>query len=648
MDAIFDQFEGHSDKNYNWGGGVPGPQGPMGPQGPRGEQGPQGPAGPQGPIGSDGPQGPKGDRGPAGGPQGPKGDTGPQGPQGEPGPTGPQGPIGETGPAGPQGERGEAGPIGPQGPKGDTGPQGPQGPKGDTGSQGTQGPKGDTGPQGPKGDMDLSQITVGGRNLLLDTGRSFTGVGDNSVNGNFNAQGGVYYLAGGKKVSDLYKQYGPSGYLTLSFDWVASGSTITGGFVPLWNNIPWAGLGETGAIKPSITNTSGHYEVTVPLNYSGYSTGTATGIKFRQDNLQGNITISNVKLEAGNVATDWSPAPEDAPSNDTQLVHKTGSETISGDKTFTGTLVANSPIKAKLSIDMLPQKDLNSATSTGQYKIDTTYSNAPSQMPNGAFIDVLNFDDNLIYQVLVARDISDASHKSTMWVRIKLGGSWGNWQSISKDDNVVHKTETETIPGDKTFTSPINGNLSGNATTATKWQTARTLALTGDVTGSVSVDGSNNVSIATTVVKLEWKLVATAHFESSFIESGAKGTIKYFQQGNLVLVDYTNAPMRLLKEVPIDSAPMNVTIILDSGEIPAQISGAGWQPLPAETNQFTAGVLAQRVSNDTQGRPTIRPRALVTPIPIGKSISIGNEQYLTNSPVSDAPVVETLYPNESQ
>ncbi len=38
-----------------------------------------------------------------------------------------------------------------------------------------------------------------------------------------------------------------------------------------------------------------------------------------------------------------------------------------------------------------------------------------------------------------------------------------------------------------------------NAETATKLQTARTIALTGDVTGSVSFDGSANVSINTTV-----------------------------------------------------------------------------------------------------------------------------------------------------
>lgn len=75
----------------------------------------------------------------------------------------------------------------------------------------------------------------------------------------------------------------------------------------------------------------------------------------------------------------------------------------------------------------------------------------------------------------------------------------------SNDSQLVHKTGTETIAGDKTFTSPINGRLSGNAETATKWQTARTLALTGDVTGSVAVDGSGNVSMATTGANLVHK-----------------------------------------------------------------------------------------------------------------------------------------------
>ena len=46
----------------------------------------------------------------------------------------------------------------------------------------------------------------------------------------------------------------------------------------------------------------------------------------------------------------------------------------------------------------------------------------------------------------------------------------------------------------------VIASLSGNATTATTWETGRTFTLTGDVTGSVTgVDGSGNVSITTTV-----------------------------------------------------------------------------------------------------------------------------------------------------
>lgn len=50
------------------------------------------------------------------------------------------------------------------------------------------------------------------------------------------------------------------------------------------------------------------------------------------------------------------------------------------------------------------------------------------------------------------------------------------------------------------YTSTIlgYGNISGNADTATKLKTARTISLTGSVTGSGSFDGSGNLSIATT------------------------------------------------------------------------------------------------------------------------------------------------------
>ena len=95
-------------------------------------------------------------------------------------------------------------------------------------------------------------------------------------------------------------------------------------------------------------------------------------------------------------------------------------------------------------------------------------------------------------------------------LKLEIGNIATDWTPAPEDAPIndaqlVHKTGTETIAGDKTFTSPINGQLSGNAATATKWQTARTLALTGDVTGSVDIDGSGNVSIATTGANLVHK-----------------------------------------------------------------------------------------------------------------------------------------------
>ena len=344
-----------------------------------------------------------------------------------------------------------------KGEKGDAGPQGPQGIKG---PQGPQGPTGPVGPQGPKGDMDLSQITVGGRNLLLNTGKSFTGVGNNSDNGDFSAQGGQYYLAGGKKVADLYNQYGSSGYLTLSFDWVASGDTISGGFNPQWNGTPWVNsMGGIQAIKPSVNNKSGHYTVSIPLSLDSYSDGTATSIMFRQDGLQGTITIKNMKLEVGNIATDWTPAPEDVPSNDSQLVHKTGTETIAGDKTFTGNVTfsgTSNIVSATAREQIFDGYDLNGYADTYKYVINGAKNlvNYPSSASTWATLDVDKINQNTSTQTL-----TDTNNK--VFIR-NLGGdpaTWSSWIELANDANVVHKTGNETIAGDKTLT--------GNTTLAT-------------------------------------------------------------------------------------------------------------------------------------------------------------------------------------
>lgn len=56
------------------------------------------------------------------------------------------------------------------------------------------------------------------------------------------------------------------------------------------------------------------------------------------------------------------------------------------------------------------------------------------------------------------------------------------------------------VTGAATFDSTISGNLSGNATTASTLQTARTISLGGDCSGSVSFNGGSNVTLTATVL----------------------------------------------------------------------------------------------------------------------------------------------------
>lgn len=396
----------------------------------------------------------------------------------------------------------------------------------------------------------LNNISVGGRNLLLDTGRSFTGIGNNSTNGNFDAQGGRYYLAGGKKVSDLYNQYGSSQYLTLSFDWVASGSALSGSFNPQWVGRPYGGLSNVGPIKPSSTNTSGHYKSTVQLS-GGYATGTATSVQFRQDNLQGNVTIKNMKLEIGNVPTDWTPAPEELMNKSNQLPAEardfnylaTHMQTYQG-TWWTGTEeILNGPTSGWTwaTLEVIPgNADTTGTIRTMRYGIGDVYSANVNGGTLGAWIPLnqgsrpaafTNFSDvannmkkyqgtwtatsnilngpvtinfGAIIHVIHSWDdaglIVLSDHKSRTWVGLVSTGAISGWTLISDDTNIVHKTDNETIAGDKMFTG--NVTIPKNKVTVNTAYGTFTLTKTLDIVhiqSHVSKDIPDNINVPNVV-----------------------------------------------------------------------------------------------------------------------------------------------------
>ena len=234
--------------------------------------------------------------------------------------------------------------------KGDKGDTGPQGLQGIQGPMGPQGPKGDTGPQGPKGDMNLSQITVGGRNLLVGT-KNLYGEGWKFFGGDFSQSD----FQGLTSLSTNKAFYGPKYNNSVLEKQGKIVSTNTQYVLSAWVNNTGSSPVDVCFFSTGGSNTlpeaipSDYVVATLPAN-SGWvrivskpfkftkTTGLVYTIRFENaSDVQGGVfKQAGLKLEIGNVATDWTPAPEDVPSNDAQLAHKTGNEVFAGDKTFTG------------------------------------------------------------------------------------------------------------------------------------------------------------------------------------------------------------------------------------------------------------------------------------------------------------------------
>lgn len=79
------------------------------------------------------------------------------------------------------------------------------------------------------------------------------------------------------------------------------------------------------------------------------------------------------------------------------------------------------------------------------------------------------------------------------------GGTASEIIPIGGNGSFVDLSSNQTIDGTKTFLDTIGGSIDGNAATATKLATARTIAISGDADGSASFDGSANIDIAVTL-----------------------------------------------------------------------------------------------------------------------------------------------------
>lgn len=159
---------------------------------------------------------------------------------------------------------------------------------------------------------ELQSLQIGGRNWLTNTA-SETVMEVNSPSEYVTTSSiTTQYTPGSQTLAELGFKVGDT--LTLSYDWEISNATTYGTFRTEF-------YGQTSSaedrfidrvpnsiITLSSSNTGGHLVFTFALTSSTINT---KRFVFRIDDSVLTFAVRNLKLEKGNKATDWSPAPED-------------------------------------------------------------------------------------------------------------------------------------------------------------------------------------------------------------------------------------------------------------------------------------------------------------------------------------------------
>lgn len=143
--------------------------------------------------------------------------------------------------------------------------------------------------------------------------------------------------------------------------------------------------------------------------------------------------------------------------------------------------------------------------------------------------------DNGVSKVGV-NDLSSSTDNSS--VLNPVGVNSGSTSELKRNTSV-------SMQGNKITAGTFQGNLSGNASTATKLQTARTITLTGDVTASGSFDGSENLSLSTKISGNFDPLFSTYTFDRTLSASESVGLM---EQGSLVTNTYSDAVTQIINE----------------------------------------------------------------------------------------------------
>lgn len=203
--------------------------------------------------------------------------------------------------------------------------------------------------------------------------------------------------------------------------------------------------------------------------------------------------ITVTKAVNGN-ATLSIPSTLDVVDINSSTLDATGNVTVGGTLVVTGQTTLNDPLQVNDSLNV-----------TGAVDLDSTLNvDGPSTLQ-----DTLTVEGNATFNNPVELNstltVAESSYLQGS-LQVTGGTALNGGADINTNLNVYSEStfsQDIQVNADVNVTGMITGNLTGevtgNAASATKLKNARTISLSGDVVGSVSFDGTQNVDISATV-----------------------------------------------------------------------------------------------------------------------------------------------------
>jgi len=241
--------------------------------------------------------------------------------------------------------------------------------------------------------------------------------------------------------------------------------------------------GTTFAVDGTVVRTSGDQTLAGVKTFSAPIAGSITGNAATATELQTARTINGVAFDGGANIT-------------LPTVNTTGAQTVAGVKTFSSPIAGSITGNAATASELQTARTINGVAFDGGANItlptvNTTGAQAVAGVKTFSDIPVIPTTAPTVAGQVASKAYVDAQIAGAVGTTYTAGSGLSlTGTTFAADGTVVRTSGDQTLAGVKTFSAPIAGSITGNAATATKLASARTI-------NGVAFDGTAGITLPT-------------------------------------------------------------------------------------------------------------------------------------------------------